>query len=301
MLQITEDYKVKTQTALIEARQNYSGTDAAFSKKYGINNSVYSRLKNGERDGLLKENQWLNIGRELGVNLYERNWNTARTEVFTIIEEDILFCQENSKGKMCVDDCGIGKTYTAKYLSRTLKNCFYIDASQAKGVYLFIKAIAKAIGVDTSGKYAEIKSNIKYCLNNLPKPIVIIDEAGDLNTPTLLEIKELWNATEGTCGWYMMGAEGFKRVMDKGMNNKKPGFKELFSRFSERYTTTVPINQQERVGFYRKLISDVLKVNMADTSLLNDIVRRCLTMDGSGQIGGLRRAESLLIINSINN
>lgn len=276
MLQITEEYKIKTQSALMEARQNYSGTDKAFSEKYGINNSVYSRLKGGERDGLLKENQWLSIGRELGVTLHERHWNTALTEVFIMIKEDILFCQENSKGKMFVDDCGIGKTHTAKHLSRTLKNCFYVDASQAKGVYLFIKALAKAIGVDTSGKYAEIKSNIKYCLNNLPKPIVIIDEAGDLNTPTLLEIKELWNATEGTCGWYMMGAEGFKRVMDKGMNNKKPGFKELYSRFSEKYTTTVPMNQQEKLSFYRKLISDVLKVNMTDTCQLNYIVKKCL-------------------------
>ncbi|HEY9196840.1 MAG TPA: ATP-binding protein, partial [Mucilaginibacter sp.] len=192
MLQITEDFKQKVLTALNDARLNYGGTDTAFSKKFNINNAVYSRLKKGETDGLLKETQWLSIGRELGVNLLERKWNIARTEVFTTIEEDILFCQEYAKGKMCVDDCGIGKTFTAKYLSRTLKNCFYVDASQAKGVHLFIKAIARAVGVDTAGKYADIKANVKYYLNNLPKPIVIIDEAGDLNTPVLLEIKELW-------------------------------------------------------------------------------------------------------------
>jgi hypothetical protein len=298
MLQITNDFKTKIFAALQDVRGNYSGSDSAFSKQWGINHAVYSRLKSGEIDGLLKDTQWLNIGRELGVSLTERKWNIARTDVFTIIERDVEFCQTYAKGKMCVDDCGIGKTYSAKYLARTRKNCFYVDASQAKGVHLLIKAIAKAIGVDTAGKYADIKANIKYCLKNLPTPIVIIDEAGDLNPPALLEIKELWNATEGACGWYLMGADGFKKIMDKGMYNKKPGFKELFSRLSERYTTTVPMNPHEKSTFYRKLITDVLSANMPDKSRLNEIVKKCLTVDGSGQIGGLRRAESLLIINS---
>lgn len=36
---------------------------------------------------------------------------------------------------------------------------------------------------------------------------------------------------------------------------------------------------------------------MKDATRLNEIVRRCLTMDNGGDIGGLRRAESLLILN----
>ncbi len=72
----------------------------------------------------------------------------ARTDVFTLIEEDVSFCQAHAKGMMCVDDCGIGKTFSAKYLSRSLKNCFYVDASQAKTKQQFIRLIAKTIGVD---------------------------------------------------------------------------------------------------------------------------------------------------------
>lgn len=298
MLQVTNEFKLKVATALQEVRSNYSGSDAAFAKKWSINYSVYSRLKNGEIDGLLKDAHWLDIGRQLGVNLHERKWRIARTDVFVMIEQDIEFCQTYSKGKMCVDDCGIGKTYAAKYLALTRQNCFYIDGSQTKTVHLLIKAIAKAIGVDVAGKYAEIKANIKYYLKNLPTPMVIIDEAGDLNAAALLEIKELWNATEGYCGWYLMGAEGFKKMMDKGMHNKKPGYAEMSSRFSDRYTTTVPTSPQDKISFYRKLITDVLSVNMADKSRLNEIVRKCLVTDSSGRIGGLRRAESLLIIHS---
>lgn len=296
MLQITREFKESVIRALLEVRKNYDGSDAAFAKQWSINGSVYNRLKGGERDGLLKDAQWLNMGRELGVTMNERRWNMARTDVFSVIEEDIMFCKEHSKAKICVDECGIGKTYSAKYLSRTLKNCFYVDASQAKTRQLFVRLIARTIGIDHTGKYAEVKANIKYYLRMLPKPLVIIDEAGDLDYSAFLEIKELWNATEEACGWYMIGADGLRSKFERGIAGKKVGYKELFSRYSERYTTVVPSGNSDKLAFYRKLITDVLSANMTDTSNLGGIVKRCLATD-SGHIGGLRRAESLLILN----
>jgi len=298
MLQLSNEFKNKVIEALLDVRNNYDGSDNAFAKQWSINAGVYSRLKSGEREGLLKDTQWLNLGREFGITLNERKWNMARTDVFNVIEEDVNFCQQHAKGKICVDDCGIGKTYSAKYLSRTLKNCFYVDASQAKQKHLFIRLIAKTIGVDDKGRYAEIKANIKYYLKMLPMPIVIIDEAGDLEYTAFLELKEFWNATEGCCGWYMMGADGLRAKIERGINTKKVGYKEMFSRYSEKYTAIVPRDRQEKIGFYKKLITEVLMVNMIDRSSLAAIVKRCLTTDDSGYIGGLRRAESLLILNS---
>ncbi len=42
-------------------------------------------------------------------------------------------------------------------------------------------------------------------------PLVVLDEAGDLQYEAFLELKALWNATEMCCGWYMMGADGLRR------------------------------------------------------------------------------------------
>lgn len=195
-----------------------------------------------------------------------------------------------------MDECGIGKTYCAKYISKTLQNCFYVDASQAKTKIHFIKLIAKTIGLEHNGKHADVKANIKYYLKMLPEPLIIIDEAGDLEYPAFLELKELWNSTEGACGWYMIGADGLREKIDRGIRSKKVGYRELFSRYSERYTTIVPIQRNERLIFYKKLITDVLMVNMTNKLKLNEIVKRCMTQDTEGNIGGLRRAESLLIL-----
>lgn len=297
MLQLTNEFKNSVITALLEVRKNFDGTDVAFARQWGINGSVFNRMKAGETEQILKDGKWLSLGRELGVTMSERRWNTAKTEVFKTIEEDVLFCKEYAKGRICVDDCGIGKTYTAQYLSRSLKNCFYVDASQAKTKQLFIRLIAQRIGLDSTGRFADVKANIKYYIKMLPNPIIIVDEAGDLDYPAFLELKELWNGTDGACGWYLIGADGLRAKIERGINGRKVGYRELFSRYSERYTSVVPTGNHDRLQFYRKLITDVLEVNMQDKSQLPMILKKCLTTDGSGYVGGLRRAESLLILN----
>ncbi len=295
-MNITNDYREKVRAELIRAREKFTGTDTVFASQYGINNTVYSRLKAGQLTGLLRDAQWLNIGRRLQVSLSERTWNVAQTDVYKVIAVEVMFCKEFSKSRIFIDDCGIGKSFTAKHLAKKVENCFYIDASQAKTKSNFIRLVASVVGVDSTGKINEVKEDVKYYLNALPAPVVIIDEAGDLEYTAFLSIKEFWNATEDRCGWFLMGAEGMRAKIDKGIDNKKVGYREIFSRFSEKYSSVVPVERSEKRSFYRKLISDVLIENMEDKQLMEQIVQKSL-IENSGRIGGLRRAESLLILN----
>ena len=298
MIELTEDYKVKVLAALTEARERYDGSVTNFAKKYGINKSVYSGLKKGDTDKKISPGKWLELGRQLGVSLNERNWNMARTDVFNMIEEDVLFCKEFSKSMMFVDECAIGKTYSARYLSRTLKNCFYIDATQCRQERTLIRAIAKAVGGEPEGTLEEIKESAKYILNILPHPIVIIDEAGALSYSSLLLLHEFWNGTQDCCGWYLMGADGLRTKLQKGKGtSKKQSYKELFSRFSSKYNHIVPDAPDDREAFFRNLIESVLAVNIKDKRKINKIVNMCLATDSQEAETGLRRAETLLILN----
>nr|DAJ84674.1 MAG TPA: Transcriptional regulator (NtrC family)+ ATPase, bacterial enhancer binding [Caudoviricetes sp.] len=298
MIELTEEFKTKVLAALGEARERYDGSNANFAKKYGINKSVYSVLKKGDTVKMLSAGKWLELGRLLGVSLNERQWNMARTDVFTMIEEDVLFCKEFSKSMMFVDECAIGKTYSARYLSRTLKNCFYIDATQCRQERSLIRAIAKAVGGELDGTLEEIKESAKYILNILPHPIVIIDEAGALSYSSLLLLHEFWNGTQDTCGWYMMGSDGLRTKLQKGKgSSKKQSYKELFSRFSSKYNHIVPDAPADREAFFRSLIGTVLSVNIKDKRKINKIVNMCLATDSQEAETGLRRAETLLILN----
>lgn len=298
-MNLTNDFRKKVAAALLDIRPNFSGSDEAFAKQWKINKSVFSRIKSGEVDNLLKDSHWLSIGRQLEVRMDARVWKPARTKVFTKIEQEVDFCQQNSKSKVFVDDSDIGKTFAAKYLARTRSNCFYVDASQAKTPTLFARELAKAIGVDSNGQLHEVKANIKYYLAQLPKPMIIVDEAGDLRREAFQDLKEYWNATENVCGWYLLGAEGLREFIKTGIKHKTVGFTEIFSRFSSRYSSVVPVGRQVRQDFYRELITDVLNANAPAGTDINAIVAKCLVMDKEeGRIGGLRRAESLLILHS---
>ena len=301
MSPIVNELKIQVSDALMSARENFEGSDSAFSIKMQINPSYFNQIKNGKLDCGMSDDKWISLGIKLGVGTYTRKWNTARTQVFNQIEEEVSFCQTHSKSMIFVDDCGIGKTYTAKYLSRKIRNCFYIDASQAKTQFQFVKMLAQTIGLSQTGKKANIKENIKYYLRVLQKPVIIIDEAGDLDYSALLDLKEFWNATEGVCGWYMMGADGLKAKFEHGINSRKVGFRELFSRFNNRYSSCTPIGRQDRDAFIMKLMGDVLEANMNNKTQIPNIVKRCMATDAGSSVGGLRRAESILALNEENN
>lgn len=300
MLNLTNDFKSKVIEALLDSRNNYDGSDAAFARKNGISAAVYSRLKNGERDRLLSDTQWLILGRNLGVVVNTRKWVMARTDVFSVIEEEILFCKEFSKGRICADDCGIGKTYSAKYLSRTLKNVFYVPCKDAKSKQQFIRLIARTIGIDDAGRYSDVKNNLKYYLQILEKPLIILDDIGYVEYPAYMEVLELVDATEGICGWYQIGDDSLQEKIERGINHKKVGFRAMLSRFSKRFTRIIPIENSEKVMFYKKLLRDVITVNATADVDIDKLVTKCLKSDNGSVMGDLRRAESLLLLNSNN-
>ncbi|GAB6009609.1 AAA family ATPase [Dysgonomonas reticulitermitis] len=296
-MEITNLFKDAVVKELLAQRDNFGGSDAQFARSMDINPSVFSRLQKGEREKLLSNSDWLRLGRELRVSLSDRKWNPVETDVFMQIREEVLFCKQHSKSRIFVDNCGIGKTFTLKYLSKTVKNCFYVDCTQCKTKNELIKALARAVGVELKGKIYEIKENTKYYLSLLDEPVVELDEAGALEKDALGLVQEYWNATEGFCGWYMVGANALRNKIAKGVSKDKDYFAELFSRFSENFSSIVPTEKYEKYSFYEKLIRDVLSANITDKIQLNTLVKKSL-VDINGSISGLRRAESLLILHN---
>jgi hypothetical protein len=290
-MNLTNEFKIKVRSAILEKRQNYGGSDADFSKSLSINNAVFSRLKKGEIDKILSDTAWITIGRLLQVKVYEDNWKVARTAVYTEIEDNLNFCKELSRSMVLVDDCGIGKTFCTKHIIRKMRNTFYVDCSQAKSKQQFIKLLAKTIGIDNLGKYNEILENVKYYITTLEKPLIILDEAGDLQYDAFLELKGIWNGTDGVCGWYMMGADGLRKKITRGLSAQKVGYAEIFSRFSDEFIKLVPNGKADRAAYYTELIGAVASANVEDQSKIKPLINKCLSKETT-----LRYLETLIKI-----
>lgn len=288
-MELAQSYKIRVRRELLSRRELYGGTDGQFAKIYGLSAAVYSRLQKGELEKIISESQWLQIGRELDINPKEIDWKTVRTKVYDNIEGAILFCQAYNRSMILVDDCGIGKTYCAKNIARTTRNVFYIDCSQCKNSRQFTKYLAKSLGIDTKGKFLDIKENVKYYLNQLDNPVVILDEAGDLEYSAFKDIKEYWNATDKRVGWFMMGADGLRALMDRAINNKKVGFAEIFSRFSDEYVRFTPNGVEDRKAFRQELLTQVATANNTGKTPIETLVKQCMNKEAT-----LRHLETLI-------
>lgn len=293
---ITNEFKNKVRTAILENRKNYTSlSDSKYASSIGLNASIFSRLKKGEIEGIISDSVWIEIGRKLNVSVYEKNWNIARTAVYEEIENNIFFCKQYKKATILIDECGIGKTFCSKHIIRGLENAFYVDCSQASSKTQFIRHFANTLGLSSTGKIYDIKENLKYYINQMDSPMIVLDDAGYLETNVFVEIIGIWNATENQCGWMMIGDDSLQNKINRGLKSQKVGFKALFSRFSDEFIHYVPIGSQDKREYLQQLIGDVANVNIKDKSKINKLVKLCLTKEKT-----LRHLETLINLDQEN-
>jgi transcriptional regulator with XRE-family HTH domain len=274
-MNVSVEFKQKVREDILHDFENSGLNQKQYSKRLNINSSVFSRFKKGEIENILPDGFFIRAGRELGVSLNQRKWNIARTSVYEEIEENIKFCIEYKKATILIDEPGIGKSFCTRHIIKNTKNAFYIDCSQAKKEREFIRHLAKILGIGEEGKLDDLKKDIKYCINLL-QPFIALDDAGYLDNNVYILIIELWNATEGNAGWMMIGDDSLQASLEKGLKNKKRGYKALFSRFSEEFIHYVPIGSQDRQQFISDLIGDVAMANTDDKKQINKYIKLCL-------------------------
>jgi len=241
--------------------ENYA-SQAKMAVAFSISSAQMSRILGGEVERVISDAAFITIARKLNLQLGNKAvWNTAQTPVFKFIFSQLEACKAQGLSALLCDRADIGKTYTAKIFANENKNTVYIDCSQVKTKSRLIRKIAESFGSDSKGKLTDVYDDLVFHLNGLEKPLVILDEAGDLDPGAFLEIKALWNATEYSCGWYMMGADGLRAKVNKNMNNKKIGYAELFRRFGTRFQKISPDGVADLERFTKSQTAAIAKAN----------------------------------------
>lgn len=278
---ITTEYKHKIMAAITANRANYP-SDAKHAAALGMTTSVYSAVKKGQTDRVLSDGAWVSIARRLGVNLRgDVEWQAAKTATFEFVSAQLEACQQSSLSGILCDLPNIGKTFAARHYVKTHRNAVYIDCSQVKTKLKLIRSIASEFGVTTRGRYSDIYDDLVYYLRSIDRPLIILDEAGDLQYEAFLELKALWNASERCCAWYMMGADGLRAKITRSIESQKVGYTEMLSRYGDRYARVTPDDGRDREAFLREQARVVAMANAPEGTDIGSIVRKTA--------GGLRR------------
>lgn len=278
---MTTEIRNRITAAIIDARRNYP-SDAKHAASLGITTSVYSSVKNGQTERVLSDANWISIARKLGVSLRgEIEWKAAKTPTYQYITAQLELCQQSGLSGILCDLPNIGKTFTARCYVQGHRNAVYIDCSQVKTKLKLVRKIAGEFGVDAKGRYSDVYDDLVFYLRSIETPLIILDEAGDLQYEAFLELKALWNATERCCAWYMMGADGLKEKINRSIECKKVGYTEMLSRYGDRYSKVTPDEASDRRAFLNEQARIVATVNAPAGTDIAQIVRK------TG--GGLRR------------
>lgn len=273
-MEVTNDIKQRILEAITANRGNYP-SDNKHAAALGISASVYNVLKKGKIDKQVSDTNWICLARRLNVTLgNEMQWKAAETPTFVYITEQLAMCQESSVSAVLCDMANIGKTFTARLYVKSHKNAIYVDCSQVKTKQRLIRYIAKEFGVNSSGRYCDVYDDLCFYLKTLERPLIILDEGGDLQYEAFLELKALWNATERCCAWYMMGADGLKEKMNRSIECKKVGYTEMFSRYGDKYSKVTPEDGKEREAFLKAQAAMVAKLNAPEGTEIMQVVRR---------------------------
>ena len=263
---LTTEIKNKIIAQMNQHRANYT-SDSKHAMVLGINTAQYSRIKSGEFEKVISEAKWISLARILNVQLQEkRQWETVKTETFNYITIQLESCQNRSISAIFCDVAGIGKTHTAKHYAENNANAIYIDCSQVKSKQKLIRKIAREFGVDYTGRYADVYDDLVFYIQTIQIPLIILDEAGDLDYSAFLELKALWNATEYMCGWYMMGADGLEQKINRQKDLKKVGFTEIFDRYGNGFKKVTPNGKDALREFNMQQIALVSQANKSTIS-----------------------------------
>ena len=278
---ITLEFKNRILEALKTRRTTFGGSDAKFATSLDISPAQLSRTMKGETENVLSDANWITIARKLGVSLTnEPDWKAVNTPVFQFITAQLEKCQNESLSALLCDHSDIGKTFTAQHYAKAHKHVVYVDCSQVKSKQKLIRYIAKEFEVGSTGKYADVYEDLVFYLKTLPYPLIIFDEAGDLQYDAFLEIKALWNATEMACGYYMMGADGLSEKIRRSIDCKKVGYTEVFSRFGKRFGQVIPAGKEESKNFMHTTAAMIIKANAPENVDVSKLLKSTLGEDG---------------------
>lgn len=221
----------------------------------GITKTDMSNIANGRyltNPQLISKSKWARIARAINFNLDDTlRIATAQTAVYKNTLGLLSLCRELRSTVIMVDEPGIGKTHTCREFAQKNKGeVFYINCSDWPNKTRLVEELARVLGLDQELKTEDTYQNcVRYINYFLENPMIILDEAGDLDHTGLIMIKRLYNATENHLAVFMVGSDGLQNKFERGKKLRKNGYTELISRMGGTYKRTSPRRSEGSSAF----------------------------------------------------
>jgi DNA transposition AAA+ family ATPase len=224
-----------------EKRDRLGLSNAACSRQIGISQGTMSQIVNRNWE-LISTEMWRKVAHWAG---YAPHWQPAETVNFTRIVAAAKRAKRMSDTLCVTQEPGSGKTFALQHAAGHLAGAVYVECKGYSTPREFTKRLMAAMGMEAHGPLAERMDEIANALLRMDRPLVILDEFGELKDDTLRLFKSLYNDTCGYCGFVIAGSPSMKSRIERGVERDTRGYRELWSRMGREYVMLEKIGKKE--------------------------------------------------------
>lgn len=211
--------------AIADALQAMSQNELA--TKMGISPATIIAIKRGELEKI--SDKMLGKCRSF---FQLDDWALRSTRNFQVIHE---LCKDATDNKRCLAVAGYtgaGKTTALEHFSKKNAGAYYCLAKPYHKPRSFLQAIQRSMGLSDGNSTAQIIESITSKMANTEGALLIIDDAGKLNSDCMRIIQCIYDDTERKAGIVLAGTEYLKKHIDAMAKANYRGFRELKRRIS---------------------------------------------------------------------
>lgn len=224
-----ENFEIRKQakellTDFLERKQI---SKVKLAKKIGVSHAVLTYVSQEQWESVSDEMLLKIIG---ALKVTSDDYKLIKTANYNT---GINLCKDASKRHNLyglIGCTGAGKTTALKQYYTSNPNVFYVECKNIMNRKHFFGAILRELGVNFIGTVYDMVNRIEEEVKTLENPLLIIDEAGKLSHTLILDLHDLRNATMNNLGVILAGCEYFKENLEKGVQKKKQGIPEFYSR-----------------------------------------------------------------------
>ena len=224
--------------AYVESKESQN---AAAKSLQGVSAATVSQILNGKWE-LIADDMWRTVANQTGYD--PRRWKTVNTEGYERMTQVLEDAQCHSLVMAVVGDAGCGKSQAIKSYAGQHRGVIALSCSEYWNRKEFLGELLQNLGVEPGGTtVADMMREAIRQLKRREGVLIVLDEADKLSDQVLHFFITIYNKLEDTVGIVLCATQYLKKRIERGANNNRKGYKEIYSRIGRKFIPMPVVNR----------------------------------------------------------
>lgn len=215
--------------------------NAAAKSLQGVSAATVSQILNGKWE-LIADDMWRTVANQIGYD--PRRWSVVQTEGYSRMTQVLTDAQRHSLVMAVVGDAGCGKSQAIKTYAEQNRGVIALSCSEYWNRKEFLGELLQNLGVEPGG--TTVADMVREAIRQLKRRegvLIVMDEADKLSDQVLHFFITIYNKLEDTVGIVLCATQYLKKRIERGANNNRKGYKEIYSRIGRKFIPMPVVNR----------------------------------------------------------